>query len=173
MEFHFFSTALFPISSSFSLCYLIFSIVLLLGKPSMPEKPLVAKDIQKTELTLTWKPSKSDGGSPIKGYAVEKRESWKSSWVEVDRTRAEICELKVKRLKEGQEYFFRVCAENKIGQSDFLEMDASVTPKSPFCKYSLTVKLLTLAVGLLLCTKCFQLFVATYFLSFLMLLYHD
>lgn len=103
----------------------------------MPEKPFEAKDIQKTELTLTWKPSTSDGGSPITGYIVEKRESWKSSWIEVDKTRADVCELKVKRLKEGQEYFFRVCAVNKIGQSDFLELGTSITPKSPFSKYSL------------------------------------
>lgn len=109
--------------------------IFVLGKPSMPEKPFVAKDIQKTELTLTWKPSQSDGGSPITGYRVEKRESWKSSWVEVDATRPGVCELTVKRLKEGQEYFFRVCAENKIGQSEFLELETSVTPKSPFCKY--------------------------------------
>lgn len=102
----------------------------------MPEKPFIAKDIQKTEITLTWKPSQSDGGSPITGYRVEKRESWKSSWVEVDTTCPSVCELAVKRLKEGEEYFFRVCAENKIGQSEFLELETSVTPKSPFCKYT-------------------------------------
>lgn len=114
---------------------LLIIFIFVLGKPSMPEKPFVAKDIQKTELTLTWKPSQSDGCSPITGYRVEKRESWKSSWVEVDATRPGVCELTVKRLKEGQEYFFRVCAENKIGQSEFLELETSVTPKSPFCKY--------------------------------------
>lgn len=46
-----------------------------------------------------------------------------------------VCEFMVKCLKEGQEYFFRVCVENKIGQFEFLELEILVILKSFFCKY--------------------------------------
>lgn len=37
----------------------------------------------------------------------------------------------VKNLKEGQEYHFRVSAQNAIGRSKPVEMDTTVTPSRP------------------------------------------
>lgn len=105
-----------------------------LEKPSSPVGPLEVEDIQKTGLTLIWKPSKKDGGTPITAYIIEKREGWRSSWTPCGKTKPDDQSLAVDGLKEGQEYFFRVSAENAKGVSEPLEMDRSVKPKTPFSK---------------------------------------
>ena len=80
---------------------------------------------------MSWKPSPKDGGSPITGYIVERRESWKTKWSPAGETNAKTHTFTVAKLKEGQEYYFRVSAENSIGKSDFLETSKGITPKSP------------------------------------------
>ena len=104
-------------------------------KPSAPVGPVEIEDIQKTGLTLSWKPSKKDGGTPITGYVIEQREGWRSSWAPCGKTKPDVHTLSVDGLKEGQEYFFRIVAENATGKSEPLEMDRSVKPKTPFCKW--------------------------------------
>jgi titin len=99
-------------------------------KPSAPGAPLEAIDITKGKVTLEWKPSPKDGGSPISGYIVESRESWKTKWTPAGETNANTCTTIVGKLKEGQEYYFRVCAENPIGKSEYLETSKGITPKS-------------------------------------------
>ena len=37
----------------------------------------------------------------------------------------------IKNLKEGQEYQFRISAQNVIGRSKPVEMDTTVTPSRP------------------------------------------
>jgi hypothetical protein len=42
---------------------------------------LEISDINKTKAKLSWQPSEKDGGSPIIGYIIEKREGWKSTYI--------------------------------------------------------------------------------------------
>jgi hypothetical protein len=100
-------------------------------KPSAPVGPIVFSDIQKTSVVITWKPCEDDGGAPLTGYYIEMREASKTSWSRVITVNADITSYCVQRLKDRQEYFFRVFAENKIGKSDALVSDG-VTVKSPF-----------------------------------------
>ena len=83
---------------------------------------------------MTWKPSPKDGGSPITGYILESRENWKTTWLPAGKTDGDTCTFSVGKLKEGQEYYFRVCAENSVGKSDYLETSKGFTPKSPYGK---------------------------------------
>lgn len=102
-------------------------------KPSPPVGPIVFSDIQKKSVVISWKPSESDGGSPLLGYLIEMREESKSSWSMVTSVEPNITSYCVQRLKEKQEYFFRVFAENKVGKSEPL-VSESVTIKSPIGK---------------------------------------
>ena len=104
-------------------------------KPSSPVGPIEIEDVQKTGATLSWQPSKKDGGSPITAYIVEQREGWRSSWKPCGKTKPDEHTLVVDGLKEGQDYFFRIIAENAAGKSEPLEMDGSVKPRAPFSKY--------------------------------------
>lgn len=105
------------------------------GSPSAPVGPLEFKDIQKSSVTVSWKPSEDDGGSPITHYVVEKREKSKPTWSYIDRIKSTTTQLTMTHLVEKTEYFTRVKAENKAGLSEPLEGDESVIPKSPFSKF--------------------------------------
>ena len=96
--------------------------------------PVIFSDVQRTHLTLSWKSSEEDGGSPILAYIIDKKESWKSSWTTVSKVPADTSSYCAKTLKENQEYFFRIIAVNSVGKSDALLSD-SIIPKSPFCKF--------------------------------------
>ncbi|XP_013419362.1 twitchin-like [Lingula anatina] len=104
--------------------------------PSAPRGPLETAVVSKSSLKLSWKPSEQDGGQPIKHYVVERRDKTRTSWVQVDKVRPEKCELVVPNLLEGNEYQFRVFAENSEGASEPLETTKSVTPKKPAAKPS-------------------------------------
>lgn len=73
-------------------------------------------------MTLTWKPPKNDGGSPVTHYIVE--QLWwdssgkqKESWRQCNRRDIDTTTFKVEDLHEGAEYEFRVKAVNEAGAS--------------------------------------------------------
>merc|ERR1712226_1844017 len=87
-----------------------------------------AKEVYKDLVHLEWnKPY--DGGKRILNYRVEKRETQSERWVRV--TKELITENKfiVRDLLEGNEYEFRVMAENSIGLSS-----PSVPSKPSLCR---------------------------------------
>lgn len=66
-----------------------------------------------------------------RGYVVEKRDKKSGEWVRCsDQVRG--TEVTVSKLKEGQEYEFRVMAENANGLSEPLVTDRPVLVKNPF-----------------------------------------
>uniref|UniRef100_A0A4W5MT91 Titin n=1 Tax=Hucho hucho TaxID=62062 RepID=A0A4W5MT91_9TELE len=71
------------------------------------------KEITKNSVTLTWEPPILDGGSKIKQYHVEKRESTRKVYSPV--TTCHKMSWKIEPLVEGSIYFFRVLAENEWG----------------------------------------------------------
>ncbi|ESO84504.1 hypothetical protein LOTGIDRAFT_176120, partial [Lottia gigantea] len=102
--------------------------------PSAPIGPLEVTDIQRDNATIAWKAPEDDGGSPITGYIIEKRDTKRNNWSKVGKAPAGSTEYNVPGLIEGTSYYFRVIAENKAGQSDPLETEKPVTAKSPFDK---------------------------------------
>ena len=104
-----------------------------------PDKPSPPQNLQVTEqfkdfITIAWDIPESDGGSPITGYIVEKCDVKRKSWVNAGRVDAKTLTLKVTKLVEGNEYMFRVYAENDIGKSDPGEIEQPVMAKLPFDK---------------------------------------
>ncbi|CAK5074870.1 unnamed protein product [Meloidogyne enterolobii] len=105
--------------------------VLIQDKPSPPKGPIVVDGVTKDSCQLSWKPPEDDGGSPLTNYVVEKREIGSNVWTPVSNF-VPGCQCSVPKLKEGQEYEFRVCAENALGRSDPLVTDSPVLAKDPF-----------------------------------------
>ena len=101
--------------------------------PSAPGRP-EPSDVTETSVTLTWTPPSSDGGSPITGYVLEKKEDFMTRWVRVTRDSTRQTTLTLNDLKEGSEYSFRVIAENKAGQSQPSEPCRPVKAKKPYGK---------------------------------------
>lgn len=104
-------------------------------------------DIRRDSVTLHWSPPKEDGGSPITGYVIEKQDKKRKGWTPVQKVDGATHELLVDKLAEGTEYMFRVKAVNKSGQSEPLEAEQSLVPKSPFCKFTGSLHLPIMGLG--------------------------
>lgn len=104
-----------------------------LGPPSKPIGPIEVSGINKTSAKLSWKPPTHDGGSPLTGYLVEKREG-RRPWTKVDKISPELTEFQVTGLTEGADYSFRITPINKLGNGESLETEATIKPKSLFGK---------------------------------------
>ena len=96
-----------------------------LDKP-LPPRQLVACETD-NEVKLDWKAPECDGGSPITGYVIEKRDSTKRTWTAAGRTEQLFC--RVEGLVLGTSYFFRVFAQNSCGMSESAETDLPLITK--------------------------------------------
>ncbi len=97
--------------------------------PPGPPINLQAVDISKNKATLTWEPPEFDGGSPIKGYYVERKSG--SKWIRVNKKRTKDLSLVVDDLIEKDKYEFRVLAENEAGEGKPCD-SVSFVAKDPF-----------------------------------------
>lgn len=83
--------------------------------PGHPGKPVVS-DISEDALTLGWTMPLYDGGSPIFGYIIERRHKG-GKWIRVNKVPCKDLRFRVLGLFEGNDYEFRVFAENIVGFS--------------------------------------------------------
>ena len=68
---------------------------------------------------LSWRGPDFDGGSPILGYHVERSASGRvARWIRITRDLVSDLRYNVKELVEGNEYQFRIIAENKAGPGE-------------------------------------------------------
>ncbi|CAF4191902.1 unnamed protein product, partial [Adineta steineri] len=105
--------------------------VIVVDKPDTSEGALNISDIKPDSCLLTWKPPKTNGGSPITNYIIEKFDTKKGEW----QKESSFCRspfYEVTGLNEGSEYKFRVSAENLYGQSVPLECKKLIIAKNPY-----------------------------------------
>ena len=65
---------------------------------------------------LSWEPPKENGGTEVTGYYVERCLAGSSRWIKVAKDSITGLETRLDGLVEGNEYQFRIIAENKVGQ---------------------------------------------------------
>lgn len=85
-------------------------------------------------MTVTWTPPKSDGGSPIIGYTVERKDTESTRWSKVNRELVTETTLIVTELIERTEYQFRIFAVNKAGPGPASEPSDEYMAKPPYGK---------------------------------------
>lgn len=95
-----------------------------------PDKPenVRATEWDKDHVDLAWTPPANDGGSPITGYVVEKRDRH-GNWEKALEVPAHQCTATVPELIENQVYEFRVRAVNKGGQGEPSDATPPITAK--------------------------------------------
>ncbi len=73
------------------LCNLCHTLCLCMSpdKPGRPGKPEVT-DSDKDHITIKWEPPRKDGGAPITGYNVERKDPRTGKWVKVTREPIEV-----------------------------------------------------------------------------------
>lgn len=101
------------------------------GVPGTPE----ATDWDKDHVDLKWTPPASDGGSPITGYVIEKREKGTGKWIKAAEVPPDDCKGTVPNLDENTEYEFRVRAVNAAGPGEPSQTSKAVVTKPRKCTY--------------------------------------
>ncbi len=81
---------------------------------------------------LSWSEPESDGGSPITGYVVEKRDRFSTLWTPVTKREIPDTSFTVSGLSEGMEYEFRVVAQNKAGPGKYSEATRPTVARPPY-----------------------------------------
>ena len=99
--------------------------------PGAPRDPQT-KNVFKDHLTLTWSAPEKDGGSTILGYHIERRSTTSKRWVFINKSLVKETSYICKELFEGQEYEFRIAAENKVGTGQPSQPSAPVLAKDPW-----------------------------------------
>lgn len=103
--------------------------------PGPPGKP-VAFNVTSDGMTIKWDAPGFDGGSPIVGYHVEKKDRNSLLWQKVNSTIISNKEYRIIGLMEGLEYSFRVYAENNAGLSPVSEQSKHALAISPVGKFN-------------------------------------
>jgi len=106
---------------------------MLTDKPSAPQNLRVTA-VNKDSVTLAWDEPDHNGGAPVKRYVVEKADVKRGVFSEAGDTDPATRQFKVGKLLEGNDYMFRVSAENEIGQGKPASLAEPVTAKLPFGK---------------------------------------
>ena len=94
--------------------------------PSIPIGPLTTSNVTSTSITISWNPPSSTGGIPVSAYVIERRDVRYSTWLMVEKVRPMIASYCIQNLLEGNEYLFRVFAENAEGFSEPLQITVPV-----------------------------------------------
>jgi titin len=103
-----------------------FIIIYFPAAPSAPVDPH-AQAIGSNYVTLHWTKPNSDGGGPISGYWIEKREKGQDDdkWIRCNGANImHITSYNVQNLIEDREYEFRIIAENEAGLSEPVQTSA-------------------------------------------------
>lgn len=91
------------------------------GKPGTPE----VADYDTDFVELQWSRPEEDGGSPITGYIIEKRDKYSPIWEKCAEIDGDTNRGRVNDLVEGTPYEFRVRAVNKAGPGEPSEASKS------------------------------------------------
>jgi hypothetical protein len=67
--------------------------LLIADKPDPPGKPEVL-DSNRDFITIKWEPPKKDGGAPITGYNVERKDPKTGRWTKVNSEPLKVCDLR-------------------------------------------------------------------------------
>jgi len=101
-------------------------------KPSAPENLRVTA-VSRDSVSLAWDEPAHDGGAPVRRYVVEKADVKRGVFSEAGAVdAADNRQVQVGKLLEGNDYMFRVAAENDIGLGKPAALAEPVTAKLPF-----------------------------------------
>ena len=88
--------------------------------------------ILKDSLTISWDTPDNNGGLPITGYVIERRDAKQGGWITAGTADAHASSFKINKLLEGNEYFIRVMAENAAGTGSPVETAQPIEVRSPY-----------------------------------------
>lgn len=117
-----------------------------------PSAPGAPRGLESTEdsITIQWTKPRTDGGSPIQGYNVEKRVVGEMQWSRANHGNIRDTTYRVINLIEHQIYEFRAAAVNLAGQgpwSDPSENIKCISFRAPKITSDLSIRDMTVMAG--------------------------
>ena len=91
-------------------------------------------DTHDGSIELKWAPPEFDGGCPITGYMIEKREVGSPRWSKAVKQPVKGTSHEVPDLMQGASYEFRAIAVNKAGESEPSEPSKAAIAREPIGK---------------------------------------
>jgi len=85
--------------------------------PSSPNKPECLSR-SREHIEIGWKKPSNDGGAPIKGYNIERKEKGAKKWTKLNRDLIKDTNYTDEKVQSGKEYEYRVSAINEEGESE-------------------------------------------------------
>ncbi len=86
-------------------------------------------------VTLSWKAPSNNGGSPVTGYILQAAPAGSKDFSDVGKVDGNTLQYEVKGLNDGQEYMFKLEAENEAGKSkNSVQLEKSVKAAAPISK---------------------------------------
>ncbi|XP_069019250.1 titin-like [Embiotoca jacksoni] len=98
--------------------------------PAAPGTPFVST-VTKYSMVVEWEPPVRDGGSPIIGYHLERKEKNSILWTKLNKFIMTDARFKTSGLEEGIEYEFRVFVENIAGLSPSSRISECYVARDP------------------------------------------
>lgn len=95
-----------------------------------PPREIKVSDITRGSCRLTWKPPVNDGGMRIMSYFIEKKTVEGKAWTKVNPACASQSFV-VPDLIAGQDYLFRIRAENNLGLGPHIDTIQRTTARDP------------------------------------------
>uniref|UniRef100_A0A7N6BNA7 Titin n=1 Tax=Anabas testudineus TaxID=64144 RepID=A0A7N6BNA7_ANATE len=100
------------------------------SEPAAPGTPIISA-VTKDNMVVEWKTPTNNGGSPILGYHIERKEKNSLLWTRLNKLLIPDTRFKTTELEEGIEYEFRVYAENIAGVSPASVVSESTVARDP------------------------------------------
>lgn len=101
--------------------------------PGVPEC-LEVSGVSRDAMTISWEEPERDGGATITGYVLERKSRRSRKWTKATDELITGTQYRIRGLKEGHEYMFRVAAVNAAGQGQFTEPTEPEIARVPICK---------------------------------------
>uniref|UniRef100_A0A8C6U7Q2 Titin n=1 Tax=Neogobius melanostomus TaxID=47308 RepID=A0A8C6U7Q2_9GOBI len=99
-------------------------------EPASPGTPVISS-VTKDNMVVEWKPPTNNGGSPILGYHLERKEKNSLLWTKLNKLLIPEPRFRTTELEEGIEYEFKVYAENIAGLSPASKVSESTVARDP------------------------------------------
>eukprot|EP00063_Salmo_salar_P014441 XP_013989276.1 PREDICTED: immunoglobulin-like and fibronectin type III domain-containing protein 1 isoform X5 [Salmo salar] len=98
--------------------------LIVLDKPTPPQRPVEIVETSLTAIEFKWKPPKDDGGCPVKHYILERQQVGGSkTWTNVGELPNDPLKYRDTNVKPGKRYCYHIRAKNEEGVSDVLETE--------------------------------------------------
>ena len=98
-----------------------------------PDAPVSVRliGISEDSVTIEWGGVASDGGAPVSGFVIEKREPRSHYWSQVATVPPKVNSYVIQYLHRNSSYYVRVAAQNEEGTGTFRDLMEPVTPMRP------------------------------------------